>query len=63
MRNPKWQQCYLHSNWKFGHPSARTSRQAFGHDVEFEGRHKVDGSVFMFGVAAAIIVAILEWLK
>ena len=65
MRSAKqpWQRCYLHSNWKFGHPAARTARQAFGHDVGFGQHRKSDTFVFWFVVIAAIIAAILEWLR
>lgn len=65
MRSAKqpWQRCYLHSNWKFGRPTSRTTRQAYGHNVEFDGRRKADTFVFWFAVVAAILVAIMEWLR
>lgn len=57
-----WHRCYLHGNHKFIATSPRTSRQAFGHNVDFDGHRKADTYVFWFAVIAAVIVAILELL-
>lgn len=49
-----------HSNWKFGRPGPRTSRQAFGHDFE-PPAITADRGVFWVSVVG-LAVAILLFL-
>lgn len=48
-----------HSNWKFGRPSPRTSRQAFGHD--FEPQASTADRVVFWVVALAVALAYAFW--
>ena len=60
MCKSNWRLGQLNSNWKFGHPSARTSRQVFGYDVEFDGHRKSDTFVFWVCVALAAVLVVIE---
>lgn len=60
-RNTNLQVNQLHSNWKFGALTPRTSRQAFGADLD-TGHRPADTAVFILTMLGLLVVLTKGWL-